>query len=69
MNMLKVIKCELRIRQKRNSTVWKVLTVTMYSDGSVTRTILCERGTREDALSVISRSGYSDRYSTVPDAV
>lgn len=67
--MLKVIKCELRIRQKRNSTVWEVLTVTLYSDGSVTRTILCERGTEEEAYSVISRTGYNDCYSTVPDAV
>lgn len=67
--MLKVIKCELRIRQKRNSTVWEVLTVTLYSDSSVTRTVLCECGTEEDAFSVISRSGYSDRYSTVPDVV
>lgn len=69
MDMLKVVKCELRIRQKRNSTAWEVLTVTLYSDGSVTRTILCERGTEEDARSVISRTGYCDRYSTVPDAV
>lgn len=67
MEALRVIKCELRIRQKRNYTSWEVLTVTMYSDGSVTRTVLCERGTEVEAMAVISRSGYDDRYSTRPD--
>lgn len=66
METLKVIKCELRIRQKRNCTTWEVLTVTMYSDGSVTRTVLCERGTEEEARSVISRSGNDSRYFATP---
>lgn len=52
---LTVKKSELRVRQKRNASIWEVISVTMYSDGTVTRTVLCERDSQEAALAVIER--------------
>lgn len=56
---LTVKKSELRVRQKRNTNgylpIWEVISVIMYSDGTVTRTVLCERDSQEAALAVIER--------------
>lgn len=59
MSELTVQKSELRVRQKRytngSSPLWQVISVTFYSDGTVTRTVLCERDSKEAALAVIER--------------
>lgn len=63
MTGLTVKKSELRVRQKRNTDgylpTWEVVSVTMYSDGTVTRTVLCERDSEEQAMAVIERE-YND---------
>ena len=53
--MLEVVKSDLRVRKSRNKDTWECINVIMYSDGSVTRTVLCERATKEEALEVISK--------------
>lgn len=59
MTELTVKKSELRVRQKRNTSgylpTWEVVSVIMYSDGTVSRTVLCERDSQEAALAVIER--------------
>ncbi len=59
MTELTVKKSELRVRQKRNTSgylpVWEVVSVTMFSDGTVSRTVICERDSQEAAFSVIER--------------
>ncbi|MDE6492158.1 MAG: hypothetical protein K2L37_03305 [Lactobacillus sp.] len=57
MTELTVKKSELRVRQKRDTSgylpIWEVLSVTMYSDGSVARAVLCERDSYEKAMAVL----------------
>lgn len=59
MTELTVKKAELRVRQKRDTNgylpIWEVVSVTMYSDGSVTRTVLCERDSEQQAMAVLER--------------
>lgn len=59
MTELTVKKAQLRVRQKRNASgylpAWEVICVTMYSDGTVSRTVLCERDSKEAAFAVIDR--------------
>ena len=59
MTELTVKKSELRVRQKRNTSgylpTWEVVSVIMYSDGTISRTVLCERDSQEAALAVIER--------------
>lgn len=57
MTELTVKKAELRVREKRNAKTptWEVVSVTMYSDGTVSRTVLCERDSQEAALAVIEK--------------
>lgn len=72
MTELTVKKSELRVRQKRNASgylpTWEVLSVTMYSDGSVTRTVLCERDSEEQALAVIQKD-YNAPEKDMPDVI
>lgn len=72
MTELTVKKSELRVRQKRNASgylpIWEVLSVTMYSDGSVTRTVLCERDSEEQALAVIQKD-YNAPEKDMPDVI
>lgn len=55
MTELTVKKAELRVREKRNAETptWEVVSVTMYSDGTVSRTVLCERDSFEKAMELI----------------
>lgn len=59
MTELTVKKSELRVRQKRNTNgyipVWEVVSVIMFSDGTVSRTVICERDSQEAAFAVIGR--------------
>lgn len=54
---LTVVKVDLRVRQKRDANgylpLWEVISVTMYSDRTVQRIVLCTRASEQATLQVI----------------
>lgn len=77
MTELTVKKSELRVRQKSNTSgylpIWEVVSVTMFSDGTVSRIVLCERDSEESAFATIekvcSKSGTDAQTEYTPDMV
>lgn len=53
-----VVKSELRVRKSHgNNGKYECVVVTLLDNGQVSRTVLCERDTEEEAMSVIQQFG------------
>lgn len=51
-DFMAVVKSELRVR-KGNNGKYECIVVTLLDNGEVSRTVLCERDTEEEAMAVI----------------
>ena len=53
-----VVKQEFRVRENRNNGKWQLLLITLYSDNSVSRNVIKEYYSYEEAMKKLCKINY-----------